>query len=835
MSQTLDRARTNDAFRIELGQRNTTVLRWAHLVFSILFLAWWGLDAFAAPDLAKPFLIWRFGAVVLNSLIVFAPLPTTQRVTSSWVRIFSWFCVWGLTVALMLRAVPADAVLLYVVGLTIIGFGAAVLPFWPPSWSMACTMWVGAACALAIGARKDPTLFMSLQAVVVYGTVASGGVIIAVLKHRFFRTDFFRRVALSENEKALSSALETLRRQDQEKTRLFHNISHELRTPLTTILAPLDDLINGGAYREDDIRRMRRNARRLLRLVDDILELSKLDGGGITLRVARVNLSELVEGVTSMLVPGAAARHITLTYRGPERPIHAYVDAYRVETILTNLIGNAIKYTHQGGAIDVSIQPEGDGARIAVKDDGPGVPEPMRHRIFERYVQAGEKPVGGVGIGLALARELVQLHGGEIGIEAPEEGGSIFFFTVPVEALRDQAGVSAPHAWPRAPASPIAHEPDTEELPPSEADATVLVVDDEPDVRSVIADTLRKHWNVLEAEDGVQALALIRSERPEVVLADMMMPRMDGAALLREVRGDPAIAHTPIVVLTAAGGADWETAILGSGADDYLTKPFSPTVLLARVRLQMRIRGLLAGLANQEKLAAIGTLTAGILHEVNNPAGCIVAASSLVRAETPAKKLEIARATIRQAADRIVKLTAALRSHARPEEHDTAKPFNLRQGIESSLALISHTFKGRAKVVIDCDPSLEVFGPPAATNHVFLNLIDNAVKSGATEVHLSAKPLATGSIELVVEDDGPGIPDANRERIFNPFFTTREVGQGTGLGLFLCRKTLNANGGSISLARSQRGARFVLRLPPPPVEEPVASSPSKRPSVPPAA
>jgi signal transduction histidine kinase len=833
VSQTLEDPATQKAFELELGERNATALGWAHVVFTPVFLSWWVLDYFAAPDAASRFLVWRLAAIALNTFVVFVPLPAHAPATSSWFRMFAWFCVWGFGVALMLPLVPSSAVLLYIVGLSVIGFGAAVLPFWPPRWAALCTLLIGLAGALAMAARPDRTFLAALEGVVIYGTVGAGGTIVAVLKQRFFRGDFNTRLTLSQKEAELSGALEELQRIDQERTRLFHNISHELRTPLTTILAPLDDLVNGGPYRKDDVRMMRRNARRLLRLVDDILELSKLDSGGIKLQVGRVNVSELVESVSSMLRPGADARDIDLTYHGGQGPVVAYVDAYRVETILTNLVGNAVKYTPQGGSIRVWLEGHDHHLRISVQDTGPGVPEEMHARIFERYVQVGEKALGGVGIGLALARELVELHGGEIGVQVPDEGGSIFSFTLPTTKLSDQAGTSAPHRRPRE-TTHRTNDVDTGENPVVHADGTVLVVDDEPDIRTVIADTVRKHWNVLEAEDGVQALELIRKERPDVVLADMMMPRMDGAALLREIRGDPSIAHTPVVVLTAAGGADWETAILASGADDYLSKPFSRKVLMARVRLQMRIRGLVAGLANQEKLAAIGTLTAGILHEVNNPAGCIVAASSLIRPETAPAKLRIAHDTIRSSADRIVKLTAALRSHARPDEHDTAKPFNLRDGIEASMTLLAHAIGGRTEVTIECDPHLDVFGPPASTNHVFLNLVENASKSGATQVALSARALTEDVIELVVQDNGPGVPDAHRERIFNPFFTTREVGEGNGLGLFLCRKTLLASGGNIALARSERGARFVLRLRRPPVEEPVSRSGSQRPSAPPA-
>jgi len=835
--EAVKQSEVDEAFEQELAQRNNTALRWAHLAFSAIFLLWWILDAFEAPEHAREFLVYRLTAVAVATIVVVIGGRTRVRATRSWLAMFAWFAIWGITVAAMLLKVSSHAALLYVVGLSVIGFGVAVLPFWPARWAIGGVLTLGAAGGCAMAFRPDPSLVDGLEAAFVYGTVGAGGAIIAVLKQRFFRGDFGRRMELKETSEQLSSALEQLKQIDREKTRLFHNVSHELRTPLTTILAPLDDIANGAPYRHDVFSMMRRSARRLLRLVDDILELSKLDEEGLPLHVEHIDLCEIVASVTTMLRPGARAREMELEFERPDSPLFAYVDPYRIETVLTNLIGNAIKYTPHGGSIEVRLDAQDDEVLIEVEDNGPGVSENMRDRIFDRYVQAGDKAMGGVGIGLSLARELVELHGGTIGVKSAKDKGSIFWFTLPPEHLRGEAAVQ-PKKWTQKKDTTRRLRTVTAETEIVNPDGTVLVVDDEPDLRALIAEVLGGCWSVIEAEDGVEAFRILQEEKPDVVVTDMTMPRMDGAALLREIRSTPSISHTPVIVLTAAGGAAWETAILASGADDYLSKPFSPEVLRARVRLQMRIRGLVAGLANREKLAAIGVLTAGILHEVNNPAGCIVAASSLIRPDVDAHKLQIAQDTIRDSAERIVKLTSALRSHARPDEHDTPRPFNLKEGIDSSMVLLSHKIKGRTDVEVHCPNELEAFGPAAAMNHVILNLVENASKSGASNVEVDARRLQSEEIEVIVQDDGPGVPEEQRERIFNPFFTTRDVGQGTGLGLFLCRKTLQEHGGSISLERSDIGARFVVRLKCPPKQEPVSMaslSAKKRPSVPPAA
>jgi signal transduction histidine kinase len=807
-------------FGYELARRNNTALLWSHAAFSFLFLLWWWIDYVEAPAQASDFLVQRVVAVVAATVAVLGPMRRSGEPTHSWLATFFWFLIWGTTVAAMLPHVSSHANLLYVVGLSAIGLGAGVLPFWPARWAVATVAAIAFAGAWALLLRPGVSGATLFESATIYTTIGAGSVIVAVLKFRFFQLDFKRRIELEETSQQLSTAVARLKEVDQEKTRLFHNVSHELRTPLTMILGPLDDMANGAPYRKEVLALMRRNARRLLRLIDDILELSKIDTEGLPLHRRRLDVASLAAHVAETLTPGAESQDIELRWEGCDLPRWANVDAYRIETVLTNLIGNAIKYTPEGGQISVRVSEDGSQIRFEVDDTGDGIPAGMCDRIFERYTQVGKRAMGGVGIGLSLARELVELHGGKIGVESEPGKGSCFWFTLPAAELSSEqtaADLDVKTVDGSDDSTPMSIDASSDH----ESEGTILVVDDEPDVRQLVKQVFRQSWTVLEARDGVAALSVIRERRPDVVLTDMMMPGMDGGTLLREVRADPAIAQTPMIFLTAARGADSETAILASGADDYLPKPFVPQVLRARVQLQMRLRRLIATIANQEKLAAIGTLTAGILHEVNNPAGCIIAASTLIRPDVNEQKLRTAHDTIRQAAERIVKLTAALRSHARPDEHDTPKPFDLKKGIESSVALLAHALSGHTDVLVDCPEQLEAFGPPARLNHVFLNLLENAAKSGARNVTVAARALGEEAIQVVVQDDGPGIPPDDQQRIFDPFFTTREVGQGSGLGLFLCRRTLQENGGSIALEPSPVGARFVVRLQHARTEEPV--------------
>ena len=799
-------------FALELAARNGPALFWSHVAFSVIYLLWGVLDSLEAPGEAGRFLSYRVAAVGIATVIVFSPAGRSSSPTSSWVATCLWFAVWAAGVGAMLPDV-GNAHLTYAVGLSMIGLGTGVLPFWPVKWAIGTFVLVGILGMIGAVGRPTWGVAEAAQGSIAYLTIGAGAMIAAVLKYRFALTDYRRR-------QELRRVLEQLRQAHAEKTRLFHNVSHELRTPLTMILAPLDEWVYRNADVDEDVLAMRRNAQRLLRLVDDILELSKFDSASVTLNVQRVDVAAIAERVVQMLRTGAERKGLQISLENPPSEEMANVDAARIETVLTNLIGNAIKYTPRGGSILVRVI--GDTRRVVleVEDDGVGIPTTMRDKIFDRYTQIGEKAVGGVGIGLSLAKELVELHGGILKVESEPGTGSKFSAELPRDELELVAELT--HGEPLSPIEERSFEAGSYERQPSdEFHGTVLVVDDEPDVRHLVSRVLQPGWNVLEAEDGLEALDLVREQRPDLVVMDVMMPRMDGLAFLKELRADPSIAHTSVIALTAARDAEAETTILAHGADDYLPKPFHPAVLRARVQLQQRLRQLVLSVAAQEKLAVIGTLAAGILHEVNNPANAIISASSLVKHGTDEARLDQVREIIRSSGERVVKLTAAMRNHARPSEHDVPRPFALKQGIESTLEILRHTLKGMSKVYLRCADDLEVYGPPAAINQVFLNLVENAAKSGARNIWIEADQRAENEVVISVRDDGPGIPESDRRRVFDPFFTTRPVGEGTGLGLYLCRRTMTDSGGTIEVVPSRTGARFRLTIPSSAVEEPL--------------
>ena len=408
--------------------------------------------------------------------------------------------------------------------------------------------------------------------------------------------------------------LEALAEVDRAKTAFFSNVSHEFRTPLTLMIGPLEQLLHRPGDRIEDHRAdldlVQRNTRRLLRLVGTLLDFSQAEAGRLRAHFAPADLAGLTVEVVSMFRAAAEAAGLTLTIDAPPLSEPVWVDAEMWEKIVSNLLSNALKFTWKGG-IEVSLRALPRHAELVVRDTGVGIPEDELPYIFQRFhrvQQTRGRTHEGAGIGLALVDELVRRHHGLV--RASSEPGAGATFTVwmplgrrptaaapPSPAVGGVAALMAEEArhWDSAGAEQAAWALDDIRPIPDQrllrraVGARILIVDDNPDMRDYLARLLSETWQVTTAADSEQALRLIGQERPELVLADVMMPGMDGFALLREIRADEALAWTPVVLVTGRAGE--EAAIEGmlAGADDYIVKPFSARELLARVGAQLEL------------------------------------------------------------------------------------------------------------------------------------------------------------------------------------------------------------------------------------------------------
>jgi signal transduction histidine kinase len=712
-----------------------------------------------------------------------------------------------------------------------------------------------------------------------------------------------------------------LERLDEDKSRFTANVHHELRTPLTLMLAPLEAMLGGDFGELSGLQRsylatMHTNGLRLLKLINNLLDLAKVESGQLRVTRRRVRVGEIVEGLVAGARPLAERKGVALATRGLAGLPELCVDPDALEKVVVNLVGNALKFTDAGGRIEVSgARTAQGGVRLVVADTGCGIPPEDLGRIFDRFAQVDASSTRrheGTGIGLSLARELVLLHGGRIWAESEGAGrGTRMQVELPAgepdaepleEALEAPAGARAPagrglaaveaelaldtapddarlvelraHVERRAAGAEsdtVASDGAAEEA------AEVLVCEDNPDMRRLLVHLLGREFRVRAAANGREGLELARASAPAVIVTDVMMPEMSGTELCRAVKSDPATAGIPVVLVTSKAERDMKIQGLELGADDYVTKPFHPRELLARVRGLARLRRLQeeaavrnrqleralaelretgVRLVQTERLAAVGELAAGIAHEANNPinfasnalrelarrvgdlgafaervagldwgdpAALHASAAGLAKlreelgidelVESVAELVGIAG----EGLERTQRLVGDLRDFAAPGE-GARRPMDLRRGLASSVQLVRHALRqARIELHLDLDPDLPaVEGDPRALNQVFLNLFKNAAEAlegRGGTVWVSARREGD-AVRVEIRDDGPGIDPEELPRIFEPFHTTKAAGRGTGLGLAISRRIVSEHGGTLEVESSPgAGARFAIRLP----------------------
>lgn len=378
---------------------------------------------------------------------------------------------------------------------------------------------------------------------------------------------------------------------NEERLRFFTNVTHELRTPLTLILGPLDDISHSSGITKSVKHKLaviHQSAMRLNDLITQILEFRKTETDNRQLHVHKANIVDAVHEISLKYEELAQKPDVAFRFVAPEKQIETYFDPEVVRTIVDNLVSNAIKYTDQG-SIDISVerrrQGEGHLIDITVSDTGHGISDSALPHIFDRYYQEnGAHQASGTGIGLSLVKNLVKLHEGEIKVESSLEQGTSFVFTIREDnvypsALHGKKDVALPTAEPEvAPEETAGRKP------------LMLVVEDNKDILEYVASCFAGDFETLTAENGRDGLALALDKIPDVIISDIMMPYMDGNEMCRILKGDVRTSHIPIILLTAKDSLEAKEEGYDSGADSYITKPFTHSLLLSRIRNLMAQR-----------------------------------------------------------------------------------------------------------------------------------------------------------------------------------------------------------------------------------------------------
>lgn len=401
-----------------------------------------------------------------------------------------------------------------------------------------------------------------------------GGLVWIFIRFRVNREVMKQEIDLKEKESA------HLRELDDMKTKFFSNITHEFRTPLTLIMGPAEQLKakTNDTQQNQLADTIVNNTTQLLGLINRLLDLSKLEAKAFTLHEQKGVPADVVGSIVHSFASEAAKKNIQLSFSDQTNHLQCRFYADALERVLYNLISNAIKFTEQGGKIDVSLSSNGDQLQLIVKDNGPGIYEDKLQHIFERYYQAHEHAnIAGTGIGLSLVKELITQANGSIEAESNTEGelkGTVFTVLLPY-ATAQQAESSS--------VTLVDQQDNAVQIGESNNQPLILVVEDNVELAAFIKNILSEKYRLIYALNGTSGLEYALQEMPDLVLSDVMMPVMDGYEMCRQLKGDIRTSHLPVILLTAKVSQENVIEGLSKGADDYLTKPFHPTELVLRI------------------------------------------------------------------------------------------------------------------------------------------------------------------------------------------------------------------------------------------------------------
>ncbi|WP_208643469.1 sensor histidine kinase [Pedobacter miscanthi] len=643
-----------------------------------------------------------------------------------------------------------------------------------------------------------------------------------------------------EQEQKRAQALAAI---DRSKTAFFSNVSHEFRTPLTLMLGPLEDLQRHAIMKDPQVRETvlatHRNALRLLKLVNNLLDFSRVEAGRVKVAYQPLDLAGFTADLASSFRSIIEKAGMELIVETPATELEAYVDIQMWEKIVLNLLSNAFKYTLQGSII-LKLEVLGNMVELAVIDTGVGIPEEELPHMFERFHRV-ENSAGrtheGSGIGLSLVSELVHLHGGEIKVESTLGEGSKFTIMMPLGSahlpqelvydkdyqasasnLRESFLQEASGLLGNEYANAASPKEEPENVYQGEEEGKVLLVDDNADMRDYLKRLLQPEFTVYTAVNGADALEQLMSLSPDLILSDIMMPVMDGKALLAKLREKEEKHWIPLIFLSARAGEESRIDGLEAGADDYLVKPFSGQELLSKVRAQIKINRI-----RRHNEQHMRDFVAVATHELKTP---LTALSGYVQViEMKARKLQ--EESLTHVADRarhqVIKMSKLVDDlldvskldegmlYLKPEHFDLNELINetiLDVQSTASKHQISYGGKGNLKLSADRDK----------IGQVITNLLVNAVKYAPEAPQIDVFTETDGNMLTVgIRDYGIGIKNEDQQHVFKRFYRTDSAHrgfQGFGIGLYLCSEIINRHGGHINLeSEPDKGSLFYFKLP----------------------
>jgi signal transduction histidine kinase len=871
-----------NAYTEEVRVRNSKV---ACVLVMLLMPAGLLLDFFVYPDKVRDFLIVRFAASFL-AVLVFLGLRSPRL--SGWqsrLLCMGWYLIPASSIAWMI-AVTGGMTSTYYAGLNlvILAVSSVIQATTEESivavvliilmYCVACfihpTMWSYQFLKNNLYLLVNNLYFISLTSII----VVTGNHFFNRLRFR----EFSLRHELAESERQLEENNQKLKELDQIKNRFFANISHELRTPLTLLLSPLESMMHGRTQQFDTPTRnlmsiMHGNGMRLLKLINDLLDLVRLESGRMEVKREPLEMNAFVRGLMNAAQQMADAKGLKLqtTVQPDLGPV--LVDSNKLEKTVLNLVFNALKFTPRGGSVSLRVERQGEQLALTVEDTGVGISEKNLPHVFDRFWQAdnsSKRKFQGVGIGLSLVKELTEVQGGSVSVKSQEGKGTTFTVNLPylkadgvpqpgtknesteatpaesapaVSLPTSESAVSQSDEWlaglyRRAELFPSVTTPNeptqTIKVPGNGGSQPhLLVADDEPDMLRFLNSQLETHYQVIQAVDGQQAVEKATAQLPDVILLDMNMPEKDGLQVCRELRAQASTQEIPIIMLTARADEQTKLDALSAGADDFLCKPFSTSELHVRVKNLVESHDYKQKLAKQnqalatiinqlketetilvqsEKMASLGRMSAGIMHEINNPLNYATTGLYTLRNKTrfltPEHQAEYTEVLleVEEGITRVKHIVTDLKSFTHPDT-ERVDDVEVAPIMTSALRFLSSEWKDKVLVEQKISEDLVIQGNRNKILQVFVNILQNSLdairrkqfKPGEQPAVSIEGRVENGTTILVIRDNGEGMDTKTVGKVFDPFFTTKDVGEGMGLGLTICYRIIQEYGGRVTV------------------------------------
>ncbi|EMJ99431.1 MULTISPECIES: ATP-binding protein [unclassified Leptospira] len=634
----------------------------------------------------------------------------------------------------------------------------------------------------------------------------------------------------------LQSANKSLRETERIKNEFFANVSHELRTPLSLILAPVESILldKRSGLSPNNIQMLEtvhNNSVRLLQMVNSLLDFSKFEAGKMKVELESTNIGDLIQAILKDFEPSALEKNIRIHHEIPSSDLNVLIDRYLFERIVFNLLSNALKFTPKDGNISVIVTYSEDQLFLSVQDSGIGISEADQRIIFKKFQQAEgstTRRFGGTGLGLAMVKDFSELLGGSVEVSSKLGLGSKFNVTIPAQKVDpDEKGTSS---------KIFSHSPQYSSLEISNAadynfsdKPKVLICEDNEDLSNYIYSLLSPLYRVKSAKNGKEGLKLVYFWEPDLVLSDVMMPEMDGLQLCKEIKADPKISKTTVVLLTALTHREAMLKGWEAKADEYLCKPFHPEELMVRMKSLLTIaedrkKNLEALEQKNFELefanAELEAFSYSVSHDLRAPLRAIQGYTQMIL-EDHSSVLDVEGIrflnVLIESAKRMENLIDNLLEFSKVGKKELKdSTFDLTEVAQTVASQIKDQTDHNAEIIVH--PLAKVTTDRDMMSYVFQNLISNAVKYSAKKekpkVEIGVTDTEKGKT-FFVKDNGAGFDMKYYNRLFGVFqrLHRQDEFEGTGVGLAIVQRIVTRYKGSVwAEGKPGEGASFFFTL-----------------------